>query len=72
MAYEYIKQAYGVKPEPGMRVTIAYNKHVGTIARKRHYTHYVFVKLDGHKHARPYHPLDLIYPLVPNPTESGE
>lgn len=66
MAYEYVKKTYGVQPEPGMRVAIEYSKQTGTIARKRHYTHYVFVKLDGHKHSRPYHPLDLIYPEAPS------
>ena len=63
MAYEYIKKAYGVQPEPGMLVTSIDGKKSGVIVRKRHYNHYVRVRLDGRKRGdTPFHPLDLIYP----------
>lgn len=62
MAYEYVKQYYGVHPEPGMRVTSEDGKHVGVIVGKRCYDNYVHVRIDGQKHASPFHPLDLIYP----------
>lgn len=63
MAYEYVKQAYGVNPVVGMRVTSEDGKHSGVIARKRSYNHYVYVHMDGRKgRSVPCHPLDLIYP----------
>jgi hypothetical protein len=57
--YEYVNRTYGTNFKPGMRVKVNYNGKCGAVARKRHYTHYVFVRLDGAKHARPYHPSDL-------------
>ncbi len=62
MAYEYVKQFYGVTPEPGMRVTFKDSGKVGTVARKRCYDHYVHVKFDGAKFDVPCHPMDLEYP----------
>lgn len=60
MAYEYVKSYYGVNPEPGMRVTMG--AKAGTVARKRAYDHYVWVKFDGEKYDVPCHPRDLNYP----------
>lgn len=61
MAYEYVKQYYGVNPEPGMRVTMKDSGKQGTVARKRSYDHYVHVKFDGSNFDVPCHPLDLQY-----------
>ncbi len=59
MAYEYVKQYYGVKVEPGDRVRMGEKE--GTVARKRAYDHYVHVKFDGTKFDVPVHPMDLLY-----------
>lgn len=61
-AYKYVNRTYGTNFKPGMKVFIEYNGQSGTVTRKRHYTHYVFVRIDGAKLARPYHPLDLTCP----------
>jgi hypothetical protein len=61
MAYEYVKQHYGVNPVPGQRVIGPNGKMSGIIARRRSYDHYVYVKFDGTKHSVPCHPLDLTY-----------
>lgn len=62
MAYEYIKQAYGVQPKAGMRVRSKDGKYSGEVARCRlSHAHYVYVRIDGRNHAEPFHPLDLIY-----------
>lgn len=61
MAYEYVKQYYGVNPEVGTRVTSQDGKKSGVVVAKRNYDHYVHVRLDGQKHDVPFHPLDLIY-----------
>lgn len=45
-----------------MRVTSEDGKHCGVIVRKRSYSHYVYVRVDGYKYAKAFHPLDLIYP----------
>ena len=63
MAYEYVKQYYGVSPEVGMRVTSKDGKHTGVIVGKREYDHYVHVRRDGQKFDVPFHPLDLVYPV---------
>lgn len=59
--YAYVKQYYGVHPEPGMRVTSEDGKHSGVIIRPRGNEHYVHVRIDGRKHSNVFHPLDLIY-----------
>lgn len=61
MAYEYVKQYYGVNPEVGMRVESEDGKHRGVIVARRSYDHYVHVRIDGQKHDSPFHPLDLKY-----------
>jgi hypothetical protein len=69
MAYEYVKQAYGVNPEVGMRVTTEDGKKSGVVVGKRSYDHYVHVRFDGVKFDVPCHPLGLIYP--PEETRNG-
>jgi hypothetical protein len=64
MAYEYVKQYYGVNPEVGARVTSKNGTKAGVIVGKRSYDHYVHVRLDGMKHDVPFHPMDLIYALA--------
>lgn len=62
MAYEYVKQYYGVKVEPGDRVRMkSIDGKEGTVARKRTYDQYVHVKFDGRNFDVPVHPLDLVY-----------
>ena len=64
MAYEYVKQAYGVNPEIGARVRHnEIDKH-GVIVRRKSYDNYVYVKFDGEKFAKPCHPKALDYPPV--------
>ena len=65
MAYEYVKQMYGVLPEVGTRVTFAEEgseRKQGVVVGKRHYDHYVHVRFDGTDHDVPCHPLSLEYP----------
>jgi len=59
MAYEYVKQVYGVSPEPGMRVKMG--DKLGTVARKKAYDHYVHVKFDDRTFDVPVHPMELEY-----------
>jgi hypothetical protein len=64
MAYEYVKQAYGVYVEVGQRVTMKDSHRsirTGTVVGKRGYDQYVHVRFDGQKHDVPVHPLDLEY-----------
>lgn len=63
MAYEYVKEYYGVKPEVGQRVKmLPPNKPLeGVIVGKRQYDHYVHVRFDGRKFDVPVHPLELAY-----------
>lgn len=62
MAYEYVKQAYGVNPEIGARVRHnEIDKH-GVIVRRKSYDQYVYVKFDGESFAKPCHPRALDYP----------
>ena len=64
MAYEYVKQAYNVNPEVGMRVTFNEKgcaRKEGVIVGKRSYDHYVHVRFDGSKFDVPCHPLSLEY-----------
>lgn len=66
MAYEYVKQAYGVNPEIGARVRHnEIDKH-GVIVRRKSYDQYVYVKFDGEKFAKPCHPTALDYPEAAN------
>jgi hypothetical protein len=69
MAYEYVKQAYGVNPVPGQRVRHnEIDKH-GVIARRKSYDNYVYVKFDGEEFAKPCHPCALDYLEYPMPTD---
>ena len=62
MAYEYVKQHYGVPVEIGQRVSMeGHRTEWGTVARKRSYDMYVHVRFDGQKFDLPVHPLDLKY-----------
>ena len=62
MAYEYVKQYYGVNVEPGDRVRGKDREaKEGTVARKRSYDQYVHVKFDGTKFDVPVHPMELEY-----------
>jgi hypothetical protein len=69
MAYEYVKQYYGVPVEIGQRVSMeGHRPEYGTVVRKREYDQYVHVRFDGHKFDVPVHPLDLKY-LTPDEVE---
>jgi chromatin remodeling complex protein RSC6 len=59
MAYEYVKEHYGVNPEPGMRVKM--DEKLGTVVAKKAYDHYVHVRFDDRKFDVPVHPMDLVY-----------
>ena len=61
MAYEYVKQAYGVNPKIGGRVRHTETDKYGEIAERKHYTNYVYVRFDGDTFAKPCHPLALDY-----------
>lgn len=61
MAYEYVKQYYGVNPIVGARVSSKDGKYSGVIVGTRTQEHYVHVRIDGQKHASPFHPMDLNY-----------
>jgi hypothetical protein len=66
LAYEYVKRAYGVNPEVGMRVTFNEKgcaRKEGVIVGKRaeEYDHYVHVRFDGTKFDVPCHPTSLEY-----------
>jgi hypothetical protein len=69
MAYEYVKQYYGVPVEVGQRVTMKDTHRVvrtGTVVKKRVYDQYVHVRFDGNKCDSPMHPLDLEYGEKPD------
>jgi hypothetical protein len=71
MAYEYVKQYYGVPVEIGQRVSMEGRRlEYGTVVRKRAYDQYVHVRFDGQKFDVPVHPLDLKY-LAPGEEMSG-
>jgi len=62
MAYDYIKRAYKFQPEVGRRVLHIITHKEGVIAREDVSAgHYVQVKFDEIKHARPCHPDELTY-----------
>lgn len=54
--FDYVRQYYGVPAKRGARVQC--EGASGTVTSA---THYVFVRLDGQRHPRPYHPLDLVW-----------
>ncbi len=61
MAYEYVKQHYGVDPVIGGRVRLENTQREGVIARRRTYDHHVWVTFDGQGFASPCHPKSLEY-----------
>ena len=67
MAYEYVKQYYGVPVEVGQRVTfseVGCARKDGLVVGKLNYDNYdnyVYVRFDGQKHDIPCHPLSLEY-----------
>lgn len=63
MAYEYVKQAYGVPADPRKRVKLPGHRPTeeGVIARKKAYDHYVHVRFDGQSFSVPVHPTELVY-----------
>jgi hypothetical protein len=68
MTYDYIKDTYGVSPEPGKVVYHTVTKQWGVIKREsKSASHYVQVTFEGCKHASPCHPTELQYDL-PDPT----
>lgn len=71
MAYEYVRQHYGVNPEVGAHVTTTDGKRPGVIAKERQsHNHYVYVRFEGVRRPLPCHPLDLIYlPAVVRPEQ---
>lgn len=54
MSFEYIANAYGKTFKKG-QIVRALGK-LGVVVKA---THYVFVRLDGAKHANPFHPSDV-------------
>ena len=59
-AYDYIRRYYGLSYEPGQRVRHTVTNKVGTVCRMRKSQgHYVQVRFDGMKFARPCHPQEL-------------
>lgn len=68
-SFDYVRRYYGVPAKRGMRVTVCSSNErdrMGTITRA---THYVWIRLDGDKRSRPYHPKD---PGIRWPTPSPE
>lgn len=63
MSMSYIREYYGVPAKRGGRVEIASSKFGGALKRGTITSadHYVYVRIDGMKHSRPYHPTDLTY-----------
>lgn len=69
----YVREQYGVPAKRGMRVKVfgASGFQMGTVTRA---THYVFIRLDGSKHSRPYHPTDpgITYATLLPPEDSTD
>lgn len=57
MSMDYVRRYYRVPAKRGGRVTTQDGSE-GTITSA---THYVYVRLDGMKFSRPYHPMELTY-----------
>lgn len=58
MSMDYVRKTYGVPAKRGGRVEVRQDNGAvfdGTITKA---THYVWIRLDGTRHARPYHPTD--------------
>jgi len=54
MAYKYVREAYGVDPNPGQRITM--DGKPGTIVRPTGDPQYLRVRFDGQKHVSNVHP----------------
>lgn len=63
MSFEYIKSYYGLEFKRGQQVLA-----LGKPGKVTSATNHVNVRLDGDKHARPYHPTD----VVPQSPPTGE
>jgi hypothetical protein len=61
MAYEYVKQAYGVNPIIGDTVKHKETGNRGVIVARKSYDNYVYVRFEGVKYALPCHPEALDY-----------
>ena len=71
MSFQYIRNMYKVPAKRGGRVEVTQMNGAVFLGTITHATHYVFVRLDGEEHARPYHPDDLRYittPIIPEST----
>lgn len=53
--FAYVRDAYGM---PWLKRGVAVLA-IGKPGKVTHATHYVFVRLDGEKHPKPYHPSDV-------------
>lgn len=58
MSMASVRRFYGVPAKRGARVAISLRgkRLLGTIARA---THYLYVRVDGERRSRPYHPYDV-------------
>ncbi len=65
MSFDYIRRYYRVPAKRLGRVRVG--GQLGTITRA---THYVWIRLDGMKFSRPYHPTDGIEYLAGPPKEA--
>jgi hypothetical protein len=52
--FDYIRNAYGLNVGKGTRVTVG--GKLGTVTGA---THHVLVRVDGERHAEPWHPSDV-------------
>ncbi len=70
MSLDYISKSYGVPAKVGGRVEYTGNKepHLGTITGAD--GGHVLIRLDGTKHAQPYHPTWELRYLVSEPSQS--
>lgn len=58
MSMAYIRKTYGVPVARGRRVEVRKSNGALFYGRITRATHYVFIRLEGERHARPYHPTD--------------
>lgn len=73
MSMEYVRKTYGVPAKRGMRVIIQKEDGTQQLGRIMRATHHIYIKLDGEKKSKVFHPTDdrLFYPSIP-PMEKGE
>lgn len=60
--YDYVRRYYNVPAHIGVRVKVGGKE--GIIVKANGSQQYVHIRLDGQKHANPYHPTDGIEYLV--------